>query len=47
MTTFKMTDNMPGVEQSQDLDFMMQSTGKDENQGKINPDSEQRSASFS
>lgn len=45
-TTLKMIDNMLGVQQSQDLDFLMQSTGEDEDQVEINPDPEQSSLSF-
>lgn len=46
MTTLKMIDNMLGVEQNQDLDFMMQSTGDDEDQVEISPGPEQSSLLF-
>lgn len=41
-----MIDSMLGVQQNQDLDFTMQSTGEDEDQVAINPDPEQSSLSF-
>lgn len=46
MTTLEMIDSMLGVQQNQDLDFTMQSTGEDEDQVEINPDPEQSSLSF-
>lgn len=47
MTTLKMIDNMLKVQQNQDLDFMMQSTGDDEDRVEINPDPKQSLVSFS
>lgn len=46
MTTLKMIDNMLGVQHNQNLDFMMQSTGEDEDEVEINPVPEQISLSF-
>lgn len=46
MTTLGVIDNMLEVQQNQDLDFMMQSTGEDEDQVEIKPDPEQSSLSF-